>query len=76
MATTAADLYEQLKTIHRQLEHLGIDGRIIRMDSNDQFNDAGTALMTALDGIETAINATCWMVTEPDSSGKYPELDS
>lgn len=76
MANSAADLYEQLKAIHRQLEHLGIEGRIIRMDTNDQFDDAGAALMTALAAIETAINATCWMVTEPDSNGKFPDIDA
>ncbi len=76
MATSAADLYEQLKTIHRQLEQLGEAGRIVRMeaDKHNDHPDAAHALMTALESIETAINATAWMRTEPDSNGEYPEL--
>lgn len=76
MTKTAADLYEQLKIIYRQLEQLGEAGRVVRMeaDRHNEYPDATHALMTALESIETAINATCWMRTEPDDSGEYPEL--
>lgn len=76
MNTEASHIYSQLQTLYRQLERLGQQGRIVmtRDSMNKEFPDSKQATDTALQGIEQAINATCWMETMATTDGTYPPL--
>lgn len=76
MNTEASQIYTQLRTLYRQLERLDQQGRIVmaRDSLNKDFPDSKQAAITALQGIEQAINATCWMETMATTDGSYPPL--
>lgn len=68
----------QLQEIYLQLERLDQQGRIVmaRDSLNKDFPDSKQAATIALQGIEQAINATCWMETMTTTDGTYPPLDN
>ena len=74
---TASDIYEQLKSLRRQLEELGGAGRIVM--SRDGYNtdrtESAPALQAALAGLDQAIDATTWMETLAVLEGGYPVLE-
>lgn len=76
MNTEASQIYSQLQTLYRQLERLDQQGRIVmaRDSLNRDFPDSKQAAATAMQGIEQAINATCWMETMATTDGTYPPL--
>ncbi|MGP5288029.1 hypothetical protein [Glutamicibacter arilaitensis] len=76
MNTEASQIYSQLQTLYRQLERLDQQGRIVmaRDSMNKDFPDSKQAATTALQGIEQAINATCWMETLATTEGTHPPL--
>lgn len=76
MNTEASQIYTQLQTLYRQLEQLDQQGRIVmaRDSLNKDFPDSKHAASTALQGIEQAINATCWMETVTTTDGIHPPL--
>ena len=76
MNTEASQIYTQLQTLYRQLEQLDQQGRIVmtRDSLNKDFPDSKHAATAALQSIEQAINATCWMETLPTTDGTYPPL--
>lgn len=72
---TASDIYEQLKTLRYQLGQLADQGRIV-MGTDDlvPVKDSKQAIAVALAGLDTAIDATCWMETLATPDGMYPLL--
>lgn len=78
MNREASQIYTQLQTLYHQLERLDQQGRIVmtRDSLNKDFPDSKYAATIALQGIEQAINATCWMETIPTTDGTYPSLDN
>ncbi|HJX79109.1 hypothetical protein [Glutamicibacter sp.] len=76
MTAEASQIYTQLQTLYRQLEQLDQQGRIVmaRDSLNKDFPDSKHAATTALQGIEQAINAVCWMETLATTDGTYPPL--
>lgn len=76
MNTEASQIYTQLQTLYRQLEQLDRQGRIVmtRDSLNKDFPDSKHAATIALQSIEQAINATCWMETLATTDGTYPPL--
>lgn len=76
MNTEASQIYTQLQTLYRQLEQLNQQGRTVmaRDSLNIDFPDSKRATATALQGIEQAINAICWMETLTNTDGIYPPL--
>lgn len=76
MNSEASQIYTQLQTLYRQLERLDQQGRIVmaRDSMNKEFLDSKQAATIALQGIEQAINATCWMETMATTDGIYPPL--
>ncbi|MGP4994900.1 hypothetical protein [Glutamicibacter ardleyensis] len=76
MNTEASQIYTQLQTLYRQLERLDQQGRIVmaRDSMNKDFPDSKQATEIALQGIEQAINATCWMEAMATKDGTYPPL--
>ncbi|PRB66825.1 hypothetical protein [Arthrobacter sp. MYb213] len=49
---------------------------VVRDSMNKDFPDSKQAATIALQGIEQAINATCWMETMTTTDGTYPPLDN
>lgn len=72
----ASEIYDQLKTLRFQLEHLAHEGRIVmaRDSMNKDFPESAAAVSLALAGLDQAIDATCWMETLATVEGTYPEL--
>ncbi|WP_159613917.1 hypothetical protein [Glutamicibacter sp. JC586] len=67
MTRNASEIYEDLKALADELEALAKTGRItMSTDSwNKDYPDTKQAVSYALDALQTAINATCWMETLP-----------
>jgi hypothetical protein len=73
---TASDIYEQLKKLRYQLDQLATQGKIV-MSTDDLAlvkKDSVHAITAALEGLEQAIDATCWMETLTTLDGEYPPL--
>lgn len=67
MTRNASEIYEDLKALADELEALAKTGRItMSTDSwNKGYPDTKQAVSHALDALQAAINATCWMETLP-----------
>ncbi|WP_121866268.1 hypothetical protein [Glutamicibacter nicotianae] len=67
MTRNASEIYEDLKALANELEDLAATGRItMSTDSwNKDYPDTKQAVSHALDALQEAINATCWMETLP-----------
>lgn len=76
MTTRASEIYDQLRTLRFQLEQLADHGRIVMAtDSlNQTYRSSAPAIASALEGLDQAIDATCWMETVATLDGTYPEL--
>lgn len=77
MTTRASEIYDQLKTLRFQLEQLGDEGRVVMStDSlNQTYPASAPAIASAIEGLDQAISATCWMETVATVDGTYPELN-
>jgi len=67
MTRNASEIFDDLKALANELEDLAKTDRItMSTDSwNKDYPDTKQAVSYALDALQAAINATCWMETLP-----------
>jgi len=77
MTRNASEIYDDLKDLANELEQLAASGRITMSTDawNKEHRDTKQAVDHALNALQEAINATCWMETLPSPipTGKEPE---
>lgn len=63
---TVTSINDDLQALHIQLQLIAFDGRIsMNLEpANIQYRDTGHALIVAFEALETAIDATRWMITD------------
>ncbi|MGV2854355.1 hypothetical protein ACNPON_10330 [Glutamicibacter sp. AGC13] len=68
MPRNASEIYEDLKTLANELEDLAATGRITMSTDpwNKDYPDTKQAVSQTMNGLQTAIDATCWMETLPE----------
>lgn len=63
----AAELFFTLQQLKQRLEQLSDDGRIIMATTSDNtdYRSTGKAVRAASAALQTALDATRWMITQP-----------